>query len=47
MKIELKIAKKERNLAISKVVDRTRGYYAKQNKSEKDKYHMTSLICGI
>ena len=22
-------------------------YHAKQNKSEKDKYHMISLICGI
>ena len=23
------------------------GYYAKGNKSEKDKYYMISLICGI
>ena len=28
-------------------VDRTRVYYAKRSKSEKDKYHMTSLICRI
>jgi hypothetical protein len=24
-----------------------RRYYAKQDKSEKDKYHMIPLICGI
>ena len=28
-------------------MDGPRGYYAKQNKSEKDKYHMILLICGI
>ena len=28
-------------------VDRTGGYYAKCNKSEKDRYHMFSFICGI
>ena len=27
-------------------MDGTRGCYGKQNKSEKDKYHMISLICG-
>ena len=35
---------KELNLAICNNVDRTRMYYAKLNKSKKDKYHMTSLI---
>ena len=25
-------------------MDGTRGYHAKRNQSEKDKYHMTSLI---
>ena len=25
----------------------TSGYYAKYDKSEKDKYHMSSLICGV
>ena len=28
-------------------MDRAREYDAKQNKSEKDKYHIVSLICGI
>ena len=28
-------------------MDGARVYYAKQNKSEKDKYPMISLICGI
>ena len=28
-------------------VDGTGGYYAKQTKSEKDRYHVISLICGI
>ena len=28
-------------------LDGTRVYYAKQNKSEKDKYHMISLTGGI
>ena len=27
-------------------MDGSRGYYAKWNKSEKDKYFMISLICG-
>ena len=38
---------REWNLAIGSNVDETRVYYAKQSKSEKDKYHMISLICGI
>ena len=38
---------KEWNIAIHNNVDRTRVYYAKQNKSvRKDKYPMISLICG-
>ena len=37
--------KKELKLAICNNVDGARVYYAKQNKSEKDKYHMISLIC--
>ena len=38
--------KKEWNLAICNNMEGSRRYYAKQNKSEKDKYHMISLICG-
>ena len=38
---------KEWNLAICNYVDGTGGYYAKWNNSEKDKYHMTSLIWGL
>ena len=36
----------ECNLAICNDVDGTEGYFAKWNKSEKDRYHMFSLICG-
>ena len=39
--------KKEQNLAFCKDMDGAREYYAKQKKSEKDKYYMISLICGI
>ena len=28
-------------------MDETREYYAKQSKSEKNKYHMISFICRI
>ena len=38
--------KKEWNLTIHHI-DEPRRYYAMWNKSEKDKYHMISLICGI
>ena len=38
---------KEWNLAIRKDVDGTKVHYAKWNKSEKDKNHMTSLIWGV
>ena len=39
--------KKEWNLAICNNMDGAREYNAKWNKSEKDKYHIISLICGI
>ena len=39
---------KEGNLTLCDSIDGPRKYYAMWNKpSEKDKYHMTSLICGI
>lgn len=38
---------KEWNLSICIDIDGSREYYAKLNKSEKDKHHMISLICGI
>ena len=38
---------KKWNLAICHNADETREYHAKQNKSEKDGYHMISLICGV
>jgi len=37
--------KKEWNLAIRDNLDGPTGYYAKWNKSEKDKYCVISLIC--
>ena len=40
-------SQKEWNLVICNNVDGTRGYYAKRNSSEKDKYHMTSLVRGF
>ena len=40
-------AMKEEYLAICYHMDGTGGNYAKWNKSEKDKYHATSLICKI
>ena len=43
----LSAIKKEWDLAICNDVDGPRVYYAKWHKSEKDKYHMTSLTCGI
>ena len=39
--------REEWNLAICDNMDEPRGYYAKWNKSEKDKYCMISLMCGI
>jgi len=39
--------KKEGNLAICDNMDGPGGYYTKWNKSEKDKYHMISFICGL
>ena len=38
---------KEWKLIIYNSVDGTRVYYATRNKSEKDRYHMISLLCGI
>ena len=38
---------KEWNFAIWNDVERARVYYAKQNKSEKDKHYMILLICRI
>ena len=39
--------KKEWNFAIWSNMDGLGGYYTKWNKSEKDKYYVTSLLCGI
>ena len=33
--------------AIWENIDGSRGYYAKWNKSDKDKYYIISLTCGI
>ena len=38
---------KKWNLAICNNMDGSRGYYAKWNKSEKDKYLMVSLVCRV
>ena len=39
--------KKEWNNAICSNMDGPRDYHTKWSKSDKDKYHMISLICGI
>ena len=39
--------RKEWNNAICSNMDGPRDYHAKWSKSEKEKYHMISLICGI
>jgi len=39
--------KKEWNFTICSNLDVPIGYYAKWNKTEKNKFHMTSLTCGI
>ena len=39
--------KKEWNNAICSNMDGPKDYHAKQSQTEKDKYHMISLICGI
>ena len=39
--------KKEWNIAICSNMDGPRVYHTKWNKSDKDKYYMISLICGI
>ena len=38
---------KRNEIAICSNIDGPRGYYAKWNTSDKDKYCMISLICGI
>ena len=38
---------KKWNNAICSNMDGPRDYHTKWSKSEKDKYHMISLICGI
>ena len=38
--------KKEWNNAIWSNMDGLRDYHTKWNQTEKDKYHMVSLICG-
>ena len=38
---------KDRNNAISNNMDKPRDYYTKWSKSEREKYHMTSLIYAI
>ena len=39
--------KTKRNPAICDNIDEPGGHYAKWNKSEKNKYCMVSLVCGI
>ena len=39
--------KKEWNNDICSNVDGLRDYHTKRSKSDKDKYYMISLICGI
>ena len=39
--------KKEWNNATFSNMGTTRDYHTKWDKSEKDKYHMVSIICGI
>ena len=41
------VIKKEWNFVICNNMDGLQGYYAKWNKSEKNKYCMMSLTCGI
>ena len=41
------VKKKERNNAICINMDGSRDYHTKGSKSEQDKYHMISLICGL
>ena len=41
------VIKKEGNNAICSNIDGPRDNHTKWSKSEKDKYHMISLMCGI
>ena len=38
--------KKEQNNVICSNMEELRDYHAKRSKSDKDTFHMTSLICG-
>ena len=42
-----KESEKEWNNDICSNMDRPRDYHTKWSKSDKDKYHIISLICGI
>lgn len=39
--------KKEWNIVICNTIGRPGDYYTKWNKSDNNKYHMSSLLCGI
>ena len=41
------LQKKRMKYAICSNMDTIRNYYTELSQKEKDKYHMTSLICGI
>ena len=41
------LIKKNEIFTICNSMNGPRGYYAKGKESDKDKYHMISLICGI
>ena len=43
----LLLSHKKWNSAICSNIDGARDYHTKWGKSEKDKYHMISLTCGI
>ena len=39
--------RRKRMLTVCNNMDGSKGYYAKWNKSDKDKYHTVSLICRV
>ena len=45
--VEYYSAIKRMKSAICNIMDEATEYHTKQNKSEEDKYHMISFICGI
>ena len=45
--VQLNISHRQNETSICSNRDGPREYHTKWSKSEKDKYHMTSLICGI